>query len=84
MASKMMTCVYLSQLSLHNYRCYVRREGQIFSQKLCLSSFTLNTINLFYFCREEITSAMRESVKMVERGEISQQDIDVQLLGKTD
>ncbi len=40
------------------------------------------TINLFYFSREEITSAMRESVKMVERGEISQQDIDVQLLGK--
>ena len=39
-------------------------------------------VKLIYFSREEITSAMRESVKMVERGEISQQDIDVQLLGK--
>jgi len=41
--------------------------------------FTLN-VAFSYTSREEITSAMKESVRMVERGEISEQDIDVQLL----
>ena len=39
-------------------------------------------VKLIYFSREEITSAVRESDKMVERGGISQQDSDVQFLGK--
>jgi ditrans,polycis-polyprenyl diphosphate synthase len=43
------------------------------------NKFTLN-VAFSYTSREEITSAMRESVSMVERGEISVQDIDVPLL----